>query len=220
MTMVLYMVVWLFCCACAYLIGSMNFSLVISRRFYRKDIRRYGSHNAGMTNMLRTFGILPAGLTLLGDFCKGIFAILLGRCLLVWLLGAPDYQLMEGLIGISAMLGHLFPVFYRFKGGKGVLVCAGVILMINPWVFLTILGVFLLVFACFRIISLGSILAAIAFPVATAIINGLSHYSLFDYLSSIAVSVVISSLVLYMHRGNMKRLLHGEEPKVGKNKAE
>ncbi len=100
------------------------------------------------------------------------------------------------------------------------MVCAGVILMINPWVFLTILGVFLLVFACFRIISLGSILAAIAFPVATAIINGLSHYSLFDYLSSIAVSVVISSLVLYMHRGNMKRLLHGEEPKVGKNKAE
>lgn len=211
-----YFVLLLICCAIGYLIGSINFSLVISRRVYRKDIRRYGSRNAGMTNMLRTFGATPAILTLCGDFCKGVVSILIGRLVLVWILGMPDYQLASGLIGICAMLGHLFPVFYKFKGGKGILVSAGIILMINPLGLCVLLGVFLLFFACSRIISLGSIAAAASFPIVTVVSGYLRGFNRFDFWGSIAVSLVISGLALFMHRGNIVRLIHRQEPKIGK----
>ena len=148
----------------AYLIGSINFAIIVTKLFAKKDIRDFGSGNAGMTNVLRTLGKGPAVLVTLGDFLKGVLAVVIGRLILHLLGGgAPFYG--DYLLGLMAMLGHCFPIFYGFRGGKGILVSAGVILMLNWRVLLIILAVFLLVVVFTKTVSLGSISAAAAYPV-------------------------------------------------------
>ncbi len=154
----------------AYLIGSINFAIIVTRLFAKKDIRDFGSGNAGMTNVLRTLGKGPAVLVTLGDFCKGVLAVLLGHLILRFLGGGiPFYA--DYLIGLLVMLGHCFPLFYGFRGGKGILVSAGVILMLDWRVLIVIFSTFLIVVAITRIVSLGSIAAAAMFPISTLVID-------------------------------------------------
>lgn len=202
----------------AYFIGSINFALVISKNIYHQDIRDFGSKNAGMTNILRTYGKWPALLTFIGDFLKGVLTIALGRLIFIFLCGFSPSAFICGIIGIAALLGHIFPIYYHFKGGKGIMVSSGIILMINPWVLLSLLLIFLIFFGCTKIISLGSVMTAVFFPISTFIITWLSNNTAAAILLNCAVSLVISILVLYMHRGNIQRLLHGTEPKIGQNK--
>lgn len=200
----------------AYLIGSINFAIIITKLFARKDIRDFGSGNAGMTNVLRTLGKGPAALVTLGDFSKGLIAVWLGH-LLVWLFSrqqAPFY--LNYIIALLVLLGHCFPVFYKFKGGKGILVSAGVILALNPLVLLGLLAIFLIVVACTKTVSIGSITVAAAFPVLT-LLYGLvmkPPHLWWDVLSA----VVIGGLVIWMHRGNIERLLNGTENSFGRKK--
>ncbi len=199
-----------------YLIGSLNFALIVSRVGYHQDIRQFGSGNAGMTNMLRTYGKLPALLTLLGDFGKGILAILLGRLIFLLAFSSAGFFIGDAIVGFSALLGHVFPVYYRFRGGKGVLVTAGILLMIDWVVLVIIFAVFLIVFALSRIISLSSILASAAYPIATLGKALLLSQPAAVTVTQTVLAVLIAGLVLYMHRSNIKRLLAHTEPKVGK----
>ena len=199
----------------AYLIGSINFAIIITRLFAKKDIRDYGSGNAGMTNVLRTLGKGPAVLVTLGDFCKGVAAVLVGRLILQLLGGGiPFYG--DYFLGLFAMLGHCFPVFYGFRGGKGILVSAGVILVLNWRVLLIILAVFLIVVAFTKTVSLGSISAAAAYPVSTLIVD-LLRKAPHPFLNALS-ALVIGGIVIFMHRSNIKRLLNGTENKLGQKK--
>lgn len=206
----------LFAAVLGYCIGSINFALVISKLGYKKDIREYGSKNAGMTNMLRTFGKFPAFLTLLGDFGKGIAAILIGRLLFAWVFGPGNFPFGDAIVGLCALLGHVFPLYYGFKGGKGILVTAGVMLAIDWMVFFIVLGVFLLFFICTRIISVGSLAATVAYPIATCLKTWLIGDSFETVMIHTILAVLMAALIVYMHRGNIQRLIRRQEPKVGK----
>lgn len=199
----------------AYLIGSINFAIIVTKLFAKKDIRDFGSGNAGMTNVLRTLGKGPAVLVTLGDFLKGVLAVVIGRLILHLLGGgAPFYG--DYLLGLMAMLGHCFPIFYGFRGGKGILVSAGVILMLNWRVLLIILAVFLLVVVFTKTVSLGSISAAAAYPVSTLIVDLIRKAS-HPFLNALS-ALIIGGIVIFMHRSNIKRLLNGTENKLGQKK--
>lgn len=200
----------------AYLIGSMNFAIIVTRLLAHKDIRDFGSGNAGMTNVLRTLGKGPAVLVTAGDFCKGLASVLLGHLLVQWIGGTEPPYYLDYIIALLVMLGHCFPVFYGFKGGKGILVSAGVILALNPPVLLGLLVIFLIVVACTRIVSVASITVAAAYPVLTllwGLWQGTPHL-----LGATLSALVIGGIVIWMHRSNIRRLLDGTENKFGKKK--
>ena len=144
------------CAAAAYLLGSLSFSIIVTRLLYHKDIRTFGSGNAGMTNVLRTFGKGAAALTIVGDIGKGILAVLLAK----WAFGAftaadPIYGAY--IAAFCAVLGHVYPVYFGFKGGKAVSVATGTIIAIKPVLILPLLAVFFIVFLCSKMVSLASI---------------------------------------------------------------
>lgn len=197
--------------------GSINFAIIITKIFTKKDIRESGSGNAGFTNVLRTVGKLPSVLTLLGDILKAVVAVLLGIWFVSLFTGNPDLPRFGGYAAAGgAIIGHMFPVYYGFKGGKGILVTAGALLVLDPLTLLVILCVFLIVVAITRIVSISSICAAIAFPITTVISRAAfkSEHILFDT----AFAVLIAAIVIFMHRENIKRLLNGTEKKLGKSK--
>lgn len=202
----------------SYLIGCANFAIIISHLVYHKDIRDYGSGNAGMTNIARTFGKWPAIAVTIGDFLKGTLAALLGH-LFVILLGVgtgfdafPFYG--NYLVALGVMLGHCFPVFYGFRGGKGILVSAGVILVLNYRVLLVLCVVFLIVFLASRMVSLGSITVAALYPVLT-LADGLMRHTGTVWADTL-VGIFWGGMVIFLHRSNIKRLLNGTESKFGK----
>ena len=197
----------------AYLLGSISFAVIVSRIYAHDDVRKYGSKNAGMTNILRTYGKLPAFFTLLGDFFKGVLAVLVGRWIFS-LMGVTDFD-AGYLAGFFALLGHLYPVFFGFKGGKGVLTSLGIILVVNPLVLLILLIIFLPVLFITRIVSLVSITGAMLYPFITLIVDlCLRRPVLFDFLFAALFSVI----VIYKHRENIKRLLNGTERRIGDKK--
>lgn len=201
--------------AIAYLLGSVNCAIVVSWLFAGEDIRKHGSGNAGMTNMLRVYGKKLAALTAAGDFLKAVVAVLLGR-LAFWLAGLLTLPLDAGYIaGLFVMLGHLFPVYFGFKGGKGVMTTLGVILMVDPLVFLIIAVVFIpLVFAT-RIVSLGSVLGSICYPFITW---GVRHFQGRDPRYDVISSAVLAAIILVMHKDNIKRLMSGTEKRIEKKR--
>lgn len=203
-----------------YLLGSISFSIIISKLYAKKDVREYGSGNAGLTNMLRVFGPFPAALTLIGDFSKGIMAVLLGRVIIQQIGGFDDTIIGAYIGGISVILGHIFPLYFQFKGGKGILTTAGVILLIDWRVFLILIAVFAVIVAITKYVSLGSIIAASGMPVVTAIFTAIDSGSFPLIISNTAFALVIAITVTYMHRQNIKRLLSGTESKIGSKKKE
>jgi len=191
----------------AYLIGSLPFAVIVSRAFGLADPRSYGSKNPGATNVMRSGNKLAAALTLLGDACKGWLA--------VWLAGRFGPQLGGvdldvALAGAAAFVGHLFPLFLGFRGGKGVATAAGVLIGFNPWIALGLLGVWLATVSLLRYSSLGAVAAAVAAPLAFLVFRGIDAY--------LAATVLMSALLLWRHRGNIRRLLAGEESRIGQPK--
>ena len=184
-----------------YLVGSVSFSIIFTRLFDKKDIRTMGSGNAGFTNVLRSVGKLPSILTFIFDFAKGLLAVYLGM-LIFQASGAPFIVKQCGiyLAGVACILGHVFPLYFHFKGGKGVLTSAALILIIDWRIFLIVVGVFLIVFLISKIISLASISAAVSLPIGTFLVTYFADYRpnlshSFDKGYSLAYVVVTLSLI-------------------------
>lgn len=194
-----------------YLLGSANTSLIVGK-FYGVDVRRYGSGNAGVTNTLRTLGKTAALFVLLGDILKGVIAALIG----LWVLGSVEHigQLGVMIGGIAAILGHNWPVYFGFKGGKGVLTAISVVMMMDPRIGLLLLGVFIIVVAITRYVSLGSITGAVLFPFLS-LMPVFGHSLVFVFFAAF-----VGALVIYRHKSNIQRLVSGTEPKLGSKKKE
>ncbi len=196
-----------------YLLGSLNFALIVSRLLYHDDVRNYGSGNAGMTNMLRTYGKKAAFLTGLGDFSKGMASVLIGRLLFGWMAVTAFDGGYVGAIGV--LLGHLFPLYFHFKGGKGILAITGAILLLNPDVFAILFICFVPVAFITRIVSLASVTGTMAYPILIYIkCRIIGRPPMLD----VAFSIVCVLIILCMHRENIQRLLNGTEKKIGQGK--
>ncbi|OKZ60316.1 MAG: acyl-phosphate glycerol 3-phosphate acyltransferase [Clostridium sp. CAG:354_28_25] len=203
----------------AYLIGSINFSILISKKKAGYDIRQKGSGNAGTTNMLRNLGKKYAAITLICDVLKGVVAI--GIAIIVGnILGDTNKALLVQIAGVAVVIGHTFPIFFGFKGGKGVATSLGILLMTNWQLGLICLVFALVLMALTRVVSMGSIAAAILYPVLTLFVGG-GHYIVessglgngyFIY------SVILAIIVIFNHRENIKRILSGTENKISFNK--
>ena len=196
----------------AYLLGSISFSVIISKKMAGFDVREKGSGNAGSTNVLRTVGKKAAIITLIFDILKGVIAILVGF-LTGKIFSGLDNALLIQLAGVFVILGHTFPVFFRFRGGKGVATALGVLLMTNWQIGLICLVFALILIALTRMVSVGSIAAAILFPVLVLFIdqNYIVSTSGWDNWSYFIYSVIVALLVIFNHRENLKRLLSGTE---------
>jgi glycerol-3-phosphate acyltransferase PlsY len=188
----------------AYLIGSISFAVVVSRAFGLPDPHTYGSGNPGATNVLRTGRKSAAVLTLLGDGAKGWLAVYLAQ-----VLGARFDITAETLpaVALAVFLGHLYPVFFGFKGGKGVATALGVLLAVNVWLGLGVLATWLVIAAVFRISSLAAVVAAICAPLYDLWQSGPRPMTL--------AIAVLSLLLLWRHKDNISRLVKGQESRIG-----
>lgn len=198
----------------AYLIGSINFSIILSKRMAGFDIREKGSGNAGTTNMLRAVGKKAAVITLICDILKGVVSILIA-VLAGKIVKNLDNALLVQLAGIFVIIGHTFPIFFKFKGGKGIATSLGVLLMINWQIGLICLIFALVLMALTKMVSVGSIAAAILFPILVAFID--QNYivptsnSNWSYL---VFSIIVALLVIFNHRANVQRILNGTENRL------
>lgn len=215
----LYCLITAFSC---YLLGSISFAVIFSKLFARKDVRDSGSGNAGMTNVLRTVGKLPAVLTLIGDLSKAVAAIYLAK----WLFSSLTFQEAEriGMYigGIFVLLGHIFPLFFGFRGGKGVLTCAGVFLVLDWQLCLVCIAIFIIIALSTGYVSLGSILSMGAAPFLTLIVGLTLRADILLPRTVIWQTVfvfVIAGISIFMHRENIKRLINGTENCFKKKKA-
>lgn len=207
----------------SYLLGSLNSAIIVCKVWKKKDIRDFGSGNAGLTNVLRVFGKGPALATLLCDLAKGILAVLICRLVVTNLFEVTffnDSIFIGYVAGISVMLGHIFPVFYGFHGGKGVLIAATTLIAIEPLTCLFAVSVFIIVLIITKYVSVASISAAAAYPIITFLtqkfIIGLENGVLLNSLMALIIGVII----IYMHKPNIIRLMNGTENKFGKKKKE
>ena len=191
-----------------YLLGSLNFAIIISAKQYNQDIRSFGSKNAGMTNMMRTYGKKAAGLTLIGDALKAIVACAVGYLMLGYI---GCY-----IAGLFCVIGHMFPVFYKFKGGKGVVTGAMAILMGDPITFAIILLIFIIIVAFTRYISLGSIMSVLLYPI---ILDRVYKWVYHDICPFIIFAILLAVLVVAKHYENIKRLMQGKENKFSFKKS-
>jgi glycerol-3-phosphate acyltransferase PlsY len=191
-----------------YLIGSLSFAVIVSRAFGLPDPHSYGSGNPGATNVLRTGNRLAAVLTLLGDGLKGWLAVFLAQRF-AWHFGVDDAGIAA--VALAAFVGHLFPVFFRFKGGKGVATAAGVLFAIDWRIGLGTLVTWLVIAFFFRYSSLAALVAAAFAPFATALVLGFNLYA--------AAVLVIAALLVWRHAENIGKLLAGTESRIGEKKA-
>jgi len=187
-----------------YLLGSLNCGIILSRSIYHEDIRTYGSGNAGSTNMLRTYGKKMAAMTFAGDFLKGMLGVCVGR-LMFGLLGSY-------IGGLFAVLGHIFPCYYKFKGGKGVATAAGMVLMTNWKVLLVLLAIFVILVYMTKYISFGSIMVYMLYPLLLSKMKSPTDPSI-----AILFAFVITVMGVVMHRKNLKRIFEGTESKLSFN---
>ena len=200
----------------AYLLGSISFSVIFTKKFCGFDVREKGSGNAGSTNVLRTAGKKVALLTLLCDILKGVVAIAVA-ILIGLIVKADDVQkaILVEIAGVLVVIGHTFPIFFKFRGGKGVATALGVLLITNWKIGLICLIFALLLMAVSKIVSLGSISAAILFPVLCVFIkdtyivgNNNAHFTY------IVFGIIMALIVVFNHRSNIKRLAEGKENKL------
>lgn len=194
----------------AYAIGSVSFSVIFSKKIAGFDVREKGSGNAGSTNVLRTVGKKAAALTLVCDILKGIVAILMA-IVVGNIVKDVDKALLVQIASIAVVIGHTFPIFFGFKGGKGVATSLGVLLLVNWQIGLICLVFALVIMALTRMVSAGSILAAILFPVLTLFI-GQDYYVVSG--NYFIFSVIMALIVAFNHRTNISRILSGTENKL------
>ena len=190
----------------SYCIGSISFSIIFAKRFAGIDVRNEGSGNAGSTNVLRTVGKKAAALTLICDVLKGVAAILIA-CMFANIVTDANAALMVQIAGIAVVLGHTFPVFFKFKGGKGIATSLGIILLINFQIGIICLIFALIVMFLPKTVSIGSIMAALLFPVLSLVIH--DNYIVGD--NYIVFGILLALIVIYNHRSNIKRIMEGKE---------
>lgn len=193
----------------AYFLGSISFSVIFSRKFAGFDVRDKGSKNAGTTNVLRTVGTKVAALTLVCDVLKGVFAVLLAMLAgKIWADSNIEITTnLTYLAGFFAILGHTFPIFFEFRGGKGVATALGVLITLNWKIGLICLIFALIIIAFTKMVSVGSLLAAILYPILTIFMGEVSFIP-------VLISILIALLVIFNHRENIKRIKNGTENKI------
>jgi glycerol-3-phosphate acyltransferase PlsY len=185
----------------AYLIGSLSFAVIVSKLMRLPDPRSFGSGNPGATNVLRTGRKSAAALTLLGDALKGWVAVAGAQAL-----GADETTVL--LVALAVFIGHLFPIFFRFQGGKGVATALGVLVGLNPWLGLGCLATWLAMAKLFRISSLSALVTAVLAPVYTFLLMGWGK-------TAVAV-LALALLLVYRHKSNLIKLVNGEEGRIGR----
>lgn len=200
--------------AAAYLLGSLSFGIIFSKAKYKKDIRDFGSNNAGASNTLRTFGKGAAAFVFLFDALKGAAAVLLARYLLC---GGANAQLCAYLAMLFSVLGHMFPVFFGFRGGKGVATTCGALAALQPITLPVVLAAFLIVLAFGKMISLASVVSSVLLPFATCFMYRLQGE---PTLVPTVATTILALLIVFMHRENLRRILRGEERKLGEDKVD
>ena len=208
-----------FCVIVPYLLGSISFAVVFSKGLHHDDVREHGSGNAGSTNMLRTYGLKSAALTLICDILKGVISTLLG------LIVMPYYTGFAYISALMCMLGHAFPIYHRFKGGKCVATFAGALLVLNPPVWILMVLAFILIVYVSRFVSLGSVICAAAFPL---LINFVPFITITLENGNVAAvppagiiaSILMGALIIVLHRQNIVRLWQGTESKFSLKKKE
>ena len=188
----------------AYLIGSLSFAVIVSKYYGMDDPRTYGSGNPGATNVLRSGKKKAAALTLLGDALKGLVAVVLARCLQD-ALNLSDIAIAA--VAVAALVGHMWPLFFGFKGGKGVATALGVLLALSPATALVCAAIWLVMAFGFKVSSLAALAATVAAPLVA--------FWLMPYPSWAWATVVIAVLVLYRHKSNIQNLIQGKESKIG-----
>lgn len=204
-----------------YLLGSINSAILVVRLLKHKDVRDFGSGNAGLTNTLRCFGKGCAGLTLLGDLGKGVLAVFLSRFAAQILVPEGMEMYFTGYIaGMFAIIGHVFPLYHGFKGGKGVLVGVSIFLVLDWRVFCVLIGIFAVVLIIKRYVSLASIIATSCCPAVTLLSQLLrGAFDLPHVVLHAVLTIPMAVMIVYMHRGNIERLKNGTERKFGEKKS-
>lgn len=212
--------------AVGYLLGSVNWAIIVTHAFSRKDIRNEGSGNAGATNVLRSQGAVPALLTSLGDVAKSALAVLAGG----WLLGAlhlgdptacglslAAMRMIGGYVGgLCGIIGHARPIFYNFRGGKGVLSTLGMFLVLDYRVALICLGIFIVIVLISRMVSLGSVLAIGFGPVLIPLFTALVDKKPTPWVIFCTVcACIVEGIIIFKHKENLKRIAAGTERKIG-----
>lgn len=201
----------------AYLIGSINFAVIFSNVFLKKDVRSMGSGNAGTTNVMRNAGFLPGALTFLCDALKGFVSVLIGKLVFDYMLNTQGVEWAQPIYGayicgLACMLGHVFPIFFQFRGGKGVATSVGIYAICSPIAIASGLAVFAVSTAVSKIVSLSSLLATVVVLILSVVF--------YDNTASIIPQVILSfamgAIVIIKHKDNIKRLLAGTESKIGK----
>lgn len=205
------MLVYIIIAVIAYLLGSISFSVIISKKMAGFDVREKGSGNAGTTNVLRSVGKKAAILTLICDVLKGVLAVLVAYIAGNIVKEGVDRALLIQIAGLLVVVGHTFPIFFGFKGGKGIATALGVLLITNWNIGLICLVFALVLMALTKMVSLGSISAAILFPVLILLMPHTAYLVDGNY---IIYSILMAVLVVFNHRANVKRLLNGTENKL------
>lgn len=202
----------------SYLLGSLNFGVILSNTVKKEDVRDSGSGNAGTTNMMRTYGKTLGMLTIAGDILKVMVAIWIAFKIMdveelkTTLDNASDYPqvVLKSFAGLFAVLGHIFPCFFKFKGGKGVATSGGMVIMIDWRIALILLVIFALIILITKYVSLGSILMAVFYPVFIGIF--------YKDIILVLIATVFTIIVVVAHRENVKRLINHTENKIGQKK--
>ncbi|MGL4346999.1 MAG: glycerol-3-phosphate 1-O-acyltransferase PlsY [Chitinophagaceae bacterium] len=197
----------------AYLLGSLSPAIWISRRFFRIDIRKYGSCNAGATNVLRVLGYKWALLVFSTDVLKAVLSVCMVYIFPVYRIFPDEAITLQIALGLACVLGHIFPIYYNFKGGKGVATLFGMLLGIQPWIALSVLGIFIVTLIITRYVSISSMMAGLSYPVLVFMFYGFKPFIF------IMFAILICFFVVFTHQKNIKRLLKKDESKfVLKNK--
>ncbi|MBQ7131467.1 MAG: glycerol-3-phosphate 1-O-acyltransferase PlsY [Oscillospiraceae bacterium] len=200
----------------SYLMGGLNSAIISVKLLEGEDIRKHGSGNAGLTNTLRCFGKVPAICTLVGDLLKGVIAVLISKyVVLALILPELEFTAFIGYFsGIFCILGHIFPIYYGFKGGKGVLVSSSILLVVDPVCFCIIIPFFILMVILTKYVSVSSMTAAAVYPFLTFALQYFAYNWEFNHALTDALLVVVTSIILiYMHKENIQRLKNGTENK-------
>ncbi len=195
------------CILVAYLLGSINTAVIVSKVMYRDDIRNYGSGNAGFTNMMRTYGMKAAAITFIGDILKTILAVVFA-----WFLRGYVFAYIAGL---ACFIGHILPCFYQFKGGKGVLCAGAMILVLDIRIFVILVALFLIAAFITKYISFGAILGAMVFPI---VLNRMNPTNPRVYIIEM-IALIVAFVVVFKHRSNLKRIWTGTESKFSFKKS-
>lgn len=206
------MLSYIFSAVVAYLLGSLSFGIILSKVKYKKDIRDYGSNNAGMTNTLRTFGKRAAAFVFIFDALKGTAAVLLAKYVLCF---AHDAQLCAYIALVFAVVGHMFPVYFKFKGGKGAATALGATTALAPLTFPLVMLPFFIVVLSSKMVSLASIISGILLPFITF---GIYYFKGEPTLVPTVSTALVAVLIVFMHRSNIRRILKGEERRIGSGK--